>query len=240
MLHVSFSIHATIVALTHCTTSWILVAVLFRLHSLLDIPGLPETLAKVSLSTAVAIDITIASTLTYYLHTSRTGIKQVFDIITLTLVTTRPRDFLFFAFSQVLATLYSNSFLATLNSRRRPEKADAIVSSNALTLQTINFRAAAAGAVNSDSTSSPIENGSHKVRKTAPRVQIPPPALARAGDSERNDLPAVPAPAGGGRVGEGRRDVEPGVTTPGVARHEGLKASGAGDVADVKARSGVV
>ncbi|PPQ94366.1 hypothetical protein CVT25_000611 [Psilocybe cyanescens] len=259
----------TIASLANCTTNWILVAVLFRLHSLLELPGLPETLAKMSLSTTVAIDITIAATLTYYLHTSRTGIKQVFDIITLTLITTRPRDLLFLAFSQVLATLYSNSFLATLNSRRRLEKVDAVVSSNALTLQTINFRAAAAGAVNSDSTSSPIEIlqiqhmtindlktlPSHlqtiarkpnilakpkerQVRKTAPRVQIPSPALA-AGDLERDDLPAFPAPAGGGGVSEGRRNVEPGVTTPGVARHEGLKAGGAGDVANVKARSGV-
>lgn len=41
-----------------------------------DISNTVQTLAKVSLSTAVAIDITIASTLTYYLHTSRTGIRQ--------------------------------------------------------------------------------------------------------------------------------------------------------------------
>ncbi|PPQ94754.1 hypothetical protein CVT25_007685 [Psilocybe cyanescens] len=181
------SVCLTIVALTNCTTSWILVAVLFRLHTLLELPGLPETLAKMTLSTAVAIDITIASTLTYYLHTSRTGIKQ-------------------------------------------PEKVDAVVSSNTLTLQSINFQAAAAGAVNRDSTSLLIENTpiipptrkpnilaklrDRQVRNSAPRFQIPLPALARDGDLERDNLLAAPAPVCDGGVSEGRGDVVPGVATP--------------------------
>uniref|UniRef100_A0A8H7Y2L0 DUF6534 domain-containing protein n=1 Tax=Psilocybe cubensis TaxID=181762 RepID=A0A8H7Y2L0_PSICU len=162
----------------------VLTAVLFRLRSLLELPGLPETLAKISLSTAVAIDVTIAATLSYFLHSSRTGIKQtdklinrlmkytinngvlttVFDIITLTLVITRPRDLIFLAFSQVLASLYSNSFLATLNSRRPPASSHAVVNSNGISLQTIHFGAVPGAMVNSDSTSSPIENDSHKDR----------------------------------------------------------------------------
>ncbi|PPQ83996.1 hypothetical protein CVT25_000542 [Psilocybe cyanescens] len=48
----------------------------FRLTSIEQIPGLPETLAKCILASAAAIDITIAGTLSYYLHTKRTGFKQ--------------------------------------------------------------------------------------------------------------------------------------------------------------------
>ncbi|KAH9481048.1 hypothetical protein JR316_0005567 [Psilocybe cubensis] len=186
MLHVGFSIHAVYHYLItdYLSPLSLLRPVWFRLRSLLELPGLPETLAKISLSTAVAIDVTIAATLSYFLHSSRTGIKQtdklinrlmkytinngvlttVFDIITLTLVITRPRDLIFLAFSQVLASLYSNSFLATLNSRRPPASSHAVVNSNGISLQTIHFGAVPGAMVNSDSTSSPIENDSHKDR----------------------------------------------------------------------------
>ncbi|PPQ96637.1 hypothetical protein CVT26_010677 [Gymnopilus dilepis] len=129
-----------------------------------------HSIAKAILSSAAAIDLTIAFTLSYYLHAHRTGVKQynvhrvfsflsadiyhrtdklinrlmvitinngiltsTLDIVTLALVSSiglyerhilnttqviaRSKDLLFFALSQVLATLYSNSLLATLNSR---------------------------------------------------------------------------------------------------------------------------
>ncbi|KAH9481918.1 hypothetical protein JR316_0006448 [Psilocybe cubensis] len=74
-------IAVVIVALIHFSLGWVLVAVLFRLSSVEQIPGLPETLGKAILSSAAAIDITIASTLSYYLHKKRTGFKQTDKLI---------------------------------------------------------------------------------------------------------------------------------------------------------------
>ncbi|PPQ94508.1 LOW QUALITY PROTEIN: hypothetical protein CVT25_014162 [Psilocybe cyanescens] len=134
-------------------------ALLFRERLVSELPGLPETLAKAILSSAAAIDIVIASTLSYYLHKNRSGIKQrikyygsrtdkiinrlmiytinngiltsVLDVVTLSLVIARSKDLIFFAVSQVLATVYSNSLLATLNSRNSAKNQDLdVVGSN--------------------------------------------------------------------------------------------------------------
>jgi len=91
-----------------------------------------------SLSLAVAIDVLIAASLSYYLHTSRSGIRStdtlinrlmvyainngiltsVFDIITLVFVTIEVDNLIFLSVFQVVGNLYTNSMLATLNSRR--------------------------------------------------------------------------------------------------------------------------
>ncbi|KDR70466.1 hypothetical protein GALMADRAFT_144750 [Galerina marginata CBS 339.88] len=65
-----------VVSLIHCAVGWAVVAILFRERLTSQLPGLPETLAKALLAAAVAIDAVIAYTLSYYLHTNRSGIKQ--------------------------------------------------------------------------------------------------------------------------------------------------------------------
>jgi hypothetical protein len=91
-----------------------------------------------SLALAVATDVLIATSLSYYLHTSRSGVKRtdtlinkllvytinngiltsVFDIITVVLVTTEVDNLEYLAIFQVVGNLYTNSMMATLNSRK--------------------------------------------------------------------------------------------------------------------------
>jgi len=91
-----------------------------------------------SLSLAVVTDVLIAGSLAYYLHTSRSGIKRTdklvnqllaytinngiltsaFDIVTLVFVTTEVNNLIFLAVFQVVGNLYTNSMMATLNSRK--------------------------------------------------------------------------------------------------------------------------
>ncbi|KDR70475.1 hypothetical protein GALMADRAFT_144760 [Galerina marginata CBS 339.88] len=65
-----------VVSLIPCAIGWVVVAVLFRDRLNAHLPGLPETLAKALLAAAIAIDVFIAYTLSYYLHTNRSGMKQ--------------------------------------------------------------------------------------------------------------------------------------------------------------------
>ncbi|KAF8890802.1 hypothetical protein CPB84DRAFT_1389776 [Gymnopilus junonius] len=149
------------VSLGHCALGWVLAGLLFRRTLESEILGDPllHGIAKAILGSAAAIDMTITFTLSYYLHKNRTGIKQTdklinrlmvitinngvltstLDIATLVLVIVRSKDLLFFALSQVLATLYSNSLLGTLNSReslKESQERDVVASS---TLLSINF-----------------------------------------------------------------------------------------------------
>ncbi|KAJ7507868.1 hypothetical protein B0H11DRAFT_147767 [Mycena galericulata] len=91
-----------------------------------------------ALSLAVVTDVLIAATLSYYLHTSRSGLARTdslinrllvytinngiltsaFDIITLFQVTAEAHNLIFLAVFQVVGSLYTNSMLATLNSRK--------------------------------------------------------------------------------------------------------------------------
>ncbi|KDR69561.1 hypothetical protein GALMADRAFT_145313 [Galerina marginata CBS 339.88] len=95
-----------------------------------------------SLSLAVATDILTAASLSYYLHTSRSGIERtdtlinklmayainngiltsLFDIIVLTFDTVEPNNLIFLAIFQVVGNLYTNSMMATLNSRHSLSK----------------------------------------------------------------------------------------------------------------------
>ncbi|KAJ6525737.1 hypothetical protein B0H19DRAFT_589848 [Mycena capillaripes] len=90
-----------------------------------------------SLALAVVTDALIAASLSYYLHTSRSGLKRTdtlinrllvytinngiltsaFDIVTLAFVTTEVDNLIFLAIFEVVGNLYTNSMLATLNSR---------------------------------------------------------------------------------------------------------------------------
>jgi len=90
-----------------------------------------------SLALAVVTDVIIAGSLSFYLHTSRSGVTStdtlinklmayainngiltsVFDIIVLIYVTTQPHNLIFLAVFQIVGNLYTNSMMATLNSR---------------------------------------------------------------------------------------------------------------------------
>ncbi|KDR70469.1 hypothetical protein GALMADRAFT_144753 [Galerina marginata CBS 339.88] len=145
------------VSLIHCALGWVVVAVLQNLA--FQRPVLSEMLTKAVLASAIPIDVIIAYTLCYYLHTNRSGMKQtdrlinrlmmytincgvltsILDIVTLALLIARPMDLLFFAVSQVLATVYSNSLLATLNSRKRLKPNEESNGVSSIALVTMNF-----------------------------------------------------------------------------------------------------
>ncbi|KAJ7806155.1 hypothetical protein B0H14DRAFT_2876759 [Mycena olivaceomarginata] len=91
-----------------------------------------------SLALAVITDVLVAASLSYYLHTSRSGIERtdtlinrllvytinngiltsIFDIITLVFVTAEVDNLIYLAVFQVVGNLYTNSMMATLNSRK--------------------------------------------------------------------------------------------------------------------------
>ncbi|KAK0458173.1 uncharacterized protein EV420DRAFT_1764326 [Desarmillaria tabescens] len=103
----------------------------FEAHSM-------TSLVRASLAIHVVTDILVAGSLCYYLHTSRTGIKRtdtminrlmvyavhnglitaVADILVIAFNTAYPGNLIYLAVYQVVANLYSNSLLATLNARR--------------------------------------------------------------------------------------------------------------------------
>ncbi|KAK0200034.1 hypothetical protein DFS33DRAFT_213487 [Desarmillaria ectypa] len=96
------------------------------------------SLVRASLAIHVVTDILVAASLCYYLHSSRTGIKRtdtiinrlmvyavhnglltaVADILVIAFNTAYPSNLIYLAVYQVVANLYSNSLLATLNARR--------------------------------------------------------------------------------------------------------------------------
>ncbi|KAF8967922.1 hypothetical protein BDZ97DRAFT_1916495 [Flammula alnicola] len=95
-------------------------------------------LIDAALGMSVVTDAFIAASLSYYLHTSRSGVRStdtlinkliifsinnglltsVFDIVILISATTQRNALIFLAILEVVGNLYSNSMLATLNSRR--------------------------------------------------------------------------------------------------------------------------
>jgi len=127
----------TALALAHLVTGIVVTVRVFQLEFFSEFSTISKVVQAWA-SLGVATDIMIASGLSFYLHTSRSGIEStdklinklmvyainngiltsVFDIIVLIFVTTEPDNLIFFAFSQVLGNLYTNSMMATLNSRR--------------------------------------------------------------------------------------------------------------------------
>ncbi|TFK41524.1 hypothetical protein BDQ12DRAFT_388149 [Crucibulum laeve] len=100
--------------------------------------GAIVALQEASISVSVATDILIASSLSYHLHHSRTGLRStdtlinkltifainngvltsVFGIVTLIALRVKSDNLVYFAVFQVIGNLYTNSLLATLNARR--------------------------------------------------------------------------------------------------------------------------
>ncbi|KAF8968951.1 hypothetical protein BDZ97DRAFT_300461 [Flammula alnicola] len=123
---------------------WVLMGVLFHNPVIVNLAGTPDNMAKAILISGAVLDFLIAGTLSYYLNNARTGIKQtdqiidrlmlyainngiltsLFDIASVILVFTRPKDLISLAISQVIGNLYSNSWMATLNSRARRSRVD--------------------------------------------------------------------------------------------------------------------
>ncbi|KAG7449942.1 uncharacterized protein BT62DRAFT_944549 [Guyanagaster necrorhizus] len=101
-------------------------------------PGM-KNLIRTSLILHVVTDLLVAVSLCYYLHKRRTGIKHtntminrlmvyaihnglitaIVDILVFAFNTAYPDNLVYLSVYQIVANLYSNSFLATLNARRR-------------------------------------------------------------------------------------------------------------------------
>jgi len=134
-------------ALAHLATGIVATVEAFRLTSffVIGIRGaaysaqfFPPEIFQVFLSLGVAMDLIIAGSLSFYLHRGRSGLEStntlinklmthtinngiltsVFDIIVLVFVTIQPDNMIFLAIFQVVGNLYTNSMLATLNSRK--------------------------------------------------------------------------------------------------------------------------
>ncbi|VDB94431.1 unnamed protein product [Peniophora sp. CBMAI 1063] len=116
-----------------------------------------QTLPTIALSLGSATDVVIATVLSFYLHTMRTGYQRserlidrliifsvntgaltaVASICVAVLFQTMPNNFVFISVYFLVCKLYSNSCLATLNSRRgkghdRDEDCASHVASHAL------------------------------------------------------------------------------------------------------------
>ncbi|KJA20877.1 hypothetical protein HYPSUDRAFT_42692 [Hypholoma sublateritium FD-334 SS-4] len=117
---------------------WALMGELFAHPFVQTLSGRLEDLAKAILISSAVIDLIIAATLSCYLHRARTGTKRtdkiidglmiytinngvltsLFSTVALILVFTRPNDLYSLAVSQIIGSLYSNSLMATVNSRK--------------------------------------------------------------------------------------------------------------------------
>ncbi|PBK90117.1 hypothetical protein ARMGADRAFT_1014751 [Armillaria gallica] len=100
--------------------------------------GTMASLARASLVLYVVTDLLVALLLCYFLHSSRTGIKRtdtlinklivyaihnglitsVADIFVIVFNIAYPKNLVYLSVDLIVANLYSNSFLATLNTRR--------------------------------------------------------------------------------------------------------------------------
>ncbi|KAJ7678937.1 hypothetical protein DFH06DRAFT_1165265 [Mycena polygramma] len=126
-----------LLAFAHSGTGVVIAVRAFQLQyftAVATITGIVDS----SLALAVVTDVLIAASLSYYLQTSRSGIKRTdtlinrlmvytinngiltsaFDIVTLVFVTTEVNNLIFLAVFEVVGNLYTNSMLATLNSRQ--------------------------------------------------------------------------------------------------------------------------
>lgn len=118
--------------------AWTTVGMGFALNDFTRVVDQTVKYVKPSLVIAVVNDISIAALLSYYLHSSRTGIRSTNTLInklityavangTLTSITgvvclvfafIHQNNMIYISIMQVLGNLYSNALLATLNSRR--------------------------------------------------------------------------------------------------------------------------
>ncbi|KAK0458201.1 uncharacterized protein EV420DRAFT_1544130 [Desarmillaria tabescens] len=128
--------------------------VLFERHSM-------TSLVRASLTVHVVTDLLVAISLCYYLHNSRTGIRRtdtiinrlmvyavhnglitsIADIFVIAFNTAYPSNLVYLSVYQIVANLYSNSFLATLNARRPTGSVDNNLSTDVNTLSLSTFGA---------------------------------------------------------------------------------------------------
>ncbi|PBK68790.1 hypothetical protein ARMSODRAFT_193189 [Armillaria solidipes] len=118
-------------------------------------------LIRASLTLYVVTDLLVAVLLSYFLHSSRTGMKRtdtlinrlivyavhnglitsVADILVLAFNIAYPKNLVYLSIYQIVANLYSNSFLATLNARRPTKPVNDNFSTNVNTLNLSTFGA---------------------------------------------------------------------------------------------------
>jgi len=126
----------TALTLAHFGTGIVVTVQVFQLQ-FWDSFGSSEKMVKTWLSLGATTDIIIAGSLSFYLHTSRTGfgstdtlinklmayainnglLTSILDIVVL-VFTTSGGSLIFWAIFQIIGNLYTNSMMATLNSRR--------------------------------------------------------------------------------------------------------------------------
>ncbi|ESK87025.1 hypothetical protein Moror_11985 [Moniliophthora roreri MCA 2997] len=110
----------------------------FNIKSYIDIANNKRAMDISCFLCSLVGDILCAGTLSYYLHTSRSGINSTDSLINKLIIHTvnngavtsmagiclfvfivpKPKSLIYFAIFQVLSNLYANSLLSTLNSRR--------------------------------------------------------------------------------------------------------------------------
>ncbi|KAK0490035.1 hypothetical protein EDD18DRAFT_1359022 [Armillaria luteobubalina] len=88
-----------------------------KLYALFETPVMTNLL-KISMCLYLGTDVLVAASLCYYLHTSRTGHKRVTDLLVIIFNRVYPGNLIYLSLYQVVANLYSNSFLASLNFRK--------------------------------------------------------------------------------------------------------------------------
>ncbi|KAJ7118678.1 hypothetical protein C8R43DRAFT_960260 [Mycena crocata] len=147
----------------------------FNAQDVSQLVGTPQNMSKVSFSVAALTDIIIAATLTYLLNKGRSGLHtrtnslinrliiitvnngiltSLADITTFVLVVADDTDFIYLAMTEVLGTLYINSLLATLNTRRLIQPNSGIDPEIALATQPLTLQFAAPGGSSSRTISS--------------------------------------------------------------------------------------
>jgi hypothetical protein len=118
-----------------------------------------QGLIRASLALYVVTDLLIALLLCYFLHSNRTGIKRtdtlinrlivyaihnglitsVADIFVIVFNIAYPKNLVYLSVYQIVANLYSNSFLATLNARRPTKPVNDNYSTNVNTFSLPTF-----------------------------------------------------------------------------------------------------
>lgn len=127
----------TVLILVRCGFGLAVTVRAFQLEFFFLFPTI-DNIVDVSLALGAAADIIIAASLSFYLYSSRSGVEStdtlikklmvisinnglltsVFDIIVIIFATAQSSNFIYLAIYQVVGNLYTNSMMATLNSRR--------------------------------------------------------------------------------------------------------------------------
>jgi hypothetical protein len=110
----------------------------FQLKLYADVSGVPLRISRYGLSFALVTDVLIASSLTFYLHKGRTGhrrtdglvktliiitihntaLTSVLDLLVLIFENLYPHTLIYPSFFLIVAPLYTNSLLSSVNARQ--------------------------------------------------------------------------------------------------------------------------